>query len=81
MLRWIIFLVIFGIADIYAFQAFKTVSKNNWLQILYWLITVLVIGNFVFHYYGFNRSDGFSHGHAYAFGFFIALLVPKMGFC
>lgn len=78
MLRWIIFLVIFGIADIYAFQAFKTVSKNNWLQILYWLITVLVIGNFVFHYYGFNRSDGFSHGHAYAFGFFIALLVPKM---
>ncbi len=78
MLRWIIFLVIFGIADIYAFQAFKTVSKNNWLQILYWLITVLVIGNFVFHYFGFNRSDGFSHGHAYAFGFFIALLVPKM---
>ncbi|MDO5979390.1 metallophosphoesterase [Flavivirga spongiicola] len=78
MLRWIIFLVIFGIADIYAFQAFKTVSKNNWLQILYWFITVLVIGNFVFHYYGFNRSDGFSHGHAYAFGFFIALLVPKM---
>ena len=78
MLRWIIFLVIFGIADMYAFQAFKTVSKNNWLQILYWLITVLVIGNFVFHYYGFNRSDGFSHEHAYAFGFFIALLVPKM---
>ena len=78
MLRWIIFLVVFGIADIYAFQAFKTVSKNNWFQILYWLITVLVIGNFVFHYYGFNRSDGFSHGHAYAFGYFIALLVPKM---
>ncbi|NMH87521.1 metallophosphoesterase [Flavivirga algicola] len=78
MIRWIIFLVIFGIADVYAFQAFKTVSKNSWLQILYWLITVLIIGNFMFHYFGFNRSDGFSHGHAYAFGLFIALLVPKM---
>lgn len=78
MSRWIIFIVIFGILDLYAFQAFKTVTRNNWLQILYWVISILVIGNFVFYYFGFNRSDGFSHGHAYAFGFFIALLIPKM---
>ena len=78
MIRWIIFIIIFGIIDLYAFQAFKTVAKNNWLQILYWIITVLIIGNFVYYYYGFNRSDGFSHAHAYAFGFFIALLIPKM---
>ena len=78
MLRWIIFLVIFFIIDLYAFQAFKNVAKNNWIQILYWVITVLVIGNFIFHYYGFNRSDGFSHAHAYAIGFLIAILVPKM---
>lgn len=78
MLRWIIFLGVFLIMDFYAFQAFKTVAKNNWLQILYWGISVLVIGNFVYHYYGFNRTDGFSHAHAYAFGVFIALLVPKM---
>jgi len=78
MLRWIIFLVVFVIMDVYAFQAFKTVTKNNWLQILYWLITVLVVGSFMYHYYGFNRRDGFTHVHAYTFGFFIALLVPKM---
>lgn len=78
MLRWIIFIVIFGILDLYAFQAFKTVTKNNWLQILYWAVSILVIGNFVFYYFGFNRSDGFSHAHAYAFGFFIAILIPKM---
>jgi len=78
MLRWIIFLIIFLVVDLYAFQAFKTVTKNNWIQLLYWLITVIVLGNFVFHYYGFNRRDGFSHAHAYAFGFFIAILVPKM---
>ena len=78
MARWVIFIIIFGIIDLYAFQAFKTVAKNNWLQILYWAVTILVVGNFVFHYFGFNRSDGFSHAHAYAFGFFIALLIPKM---
>ena len=78
MIRWIIFIFIFVVMDLYAFQAFKTVTKSNWVQIIYWLVTVLVIGNFVFHYYGFNRNDGFSHAHAYAFGFFIALLIPKM---
>ena len=78
MIRWIIFLVLFCIIDLYAFQTFKTVTKNNWILVLYWLISVLVIGNFVFNYYGFNRSDGFSHSNAYAFGFFIAILIPKM---
>ncbi|WP_242202902.1 metallophosphoesterase [Aestuariivivens insulae] len=78
MLRWAVFIIIFSIIDIYAYQAFRTVSKNQWLNILYWVITVFVIGNFVLHYYGFNRRDGFTHSHAYAFGFFIAILIPKM---
>ncbi|MBU2950486.1 metallophosphoesterase [Tamlana agarivorans] len=76
MLRWIIFITIFLVADFYAFQAFKTVTKNNILQILYWVITLFVLGNFVFHFYGFNRSDGFSHAHGYAVGFLIATMVP-----
>ncbi|PKQ44341.1 metallophosphoesterase [Confluentibacter flavum] len=78
MLRWTIFLIIFGILDFYAFQAFRTLSKNNWLLAIYWIITLLVVGNFVYSYYGFNRSDGFSHANAYAVGFFIAILIPKM---
>lgn len=78
MLRWIIFLVIFIVGDFYAFQAFKTVTKNNCFHIGYWVVTSLILGNFVFNYYGFNRRDGFSHTNAYAFGFLIAILVPKM---
>ena len=78
MLRWIIFLIIFIIIDLYAFQAFKTVSKNLWIQAIYWIISILIIGNFLFYYYGFERRDGFTHSHAYAFGFLIAILIPKM---
>lgn len=78
MIRWLIFLLIFGVIDLYAFQALKTVSKNNWIHITYWGLSVLVIGNFIFHYYGFTRSDGFSHSHGYAFGFFLTLLIPKV---
>ncbi len=78
MIRWIIFLAIFGVLDLYAFQAFRTVTKNNWILVAYWVLTLLVIGNFAAHYYGFNRRDGFTHSHGYAFAFFIALLIPKM---
>ena len=78
MIRWIIFLLIFGAIDLYAFQALRTVTKNSWIQIAYWVLSFAVIGNFVFHYYGFSRSDGFSHSHSYAFGFFITLFLPKI---
>lgn len=77
MLRWIIFLIVFGIIDLYAFQSFKTVSKNTWLHVVYWLISLLIVGNFVFKFYGLNRSD-FGNAQAYALGFLIALAVPKI---
>ena len=77
MIRWVIFLLIFGIIDFYAYQAFKTVNKNSYLNIAYWLITLLVIGNFLYRFYGLNRSD-YGNSHAYAFAFLVAIMVPKM---
>lgn len=77
MVRWIIFILIFIVIDIYAFQAFRTISKGIWLSALYWLVTLAVIGNFAFRLYGLNRGD-FGNPQAYAFGYLLALLVPKM---
>ncbi|WP_298237610.1 metallophosphoesterase [uncultured Algibacter sp.] len=76
-MRWIIFLFIFVIIDIYVFQAFRTISKNIWLTVAYWFLTVLVLGNFIYQFYGLNRSD-FGNSQAFAFGFLIAFLVPKI---
>ncbi|MBT8266536.1 MAG: metallophosphoesterase [Bacteroidia bacterium] len=77
MLRWIIFLLIFIAIDIYAFQAFKTITKNGLAQFSYWVMSLIVLGNFIFMYFGFNRSDGFSQAHGYAFAFLITLFLPK----
>jgi predicted MPP superfamily phosphohydrolase len=77
MMRWLVFILIVGAIDFYAFQAFKTVAKNNYVQIIYWTLTLLVLGNFLYHFYGLNRSD-FGNKQGYAFAFVIALLVPKM---
>ena len=78
MIRWLIFLVIFGVIDLYAFQALKTVTKNQFIHWGYWIMSLLVIGNFVYHYFGFSRSDGFSHSHGYAFAFLVTILIPKL---
>ena len=77
MLRWLIFLLIFGAIDFYAFQALKTITKNHYVHILYWVITLIVLGNVIYHFYGLNRGD-FGTAHGYAFAFVVALLVPKM---
>ena len=78
MYRWIIFILIIGIADYYAFQSLKTVTKSNWWYAVYWIFTLAVIGNFIFQFYGFNRSNGFSQANALAVGFLIAMVVPKL---
>ena len=78
MIRWIIFIAIIGIADFYAFQSLKTVTKNNWWYVIYWLFTVVVLGNFIYQFYNFNRSNGFSPANGFAVGMLIALVVPKL---
>ena len=78
MIRWLIFIIIIGIADYYAFQSLRTVTKSNWWYGLYWVFTIAVLANFIFQFYSFNRSDGFSHTNAYAVGFLIAMVVPKL---
>ena len=78
MIRWLIFIIIIGIADYYAFQSLRTVTKSNWWYGLYWVFTIAVLANFIFQFYSFNRSDGFTHANAYAVGFLIAMVVPKL---
>ncbi len=78
MIRWFIFILIVGFADYYAFQSLRTITKSNWWYALYWIFTLAVLGNFVYQFYSFNRSDGFSHSNSYAVGFLIAMIVPKI---
>lgn len=78
MIRWLIFIVIVGIADLYAFQTIRALTKSNWWYILYWGFTIAVLANFVIQFYSFSRSEGFSHSHAYAIGLLIAMIVPKL---
>ncbi len=78
MLRWIIFIAFYLVIDFYAFQAFKTTFRNKWLHLIYWLLTLLVIGNFVYQLVTFNRNVGLTTTVNNAIGFFLTLMVPKL---
>jgi uncharacterized protein len=77
MLRWIIFIVIFGIIDFYAFQAIKTLIKSSWSHYLYVLISILVLGNFVYQLTHMG-GKGLSIKTNIAIGLFLTLYLPKI---
>ena len=78
MVKWLIFVAIYAIVDFYAFQAIKTVTKKSWIYYLHILLSVVVVGNFVYQFT--QASDGrvLSPEKSYAFGFLLTLLALKI---
>ena len=75
MFRWIIFIAILGVIDFYAFQAMKTLIKSSWLHYLYFLISIFVLGNFI---YQLTHMNGLSISTNIAIGLFLTLYLPKV---
>lgn len=75
MLRWIILLIFFSLFGIYAFQAIKTLTQQRGLLTLYWAVVILVLANFAYHSFSFNRHEGFNPGMSLALGLFLSLFV------
>jgi hypothetical protein len=79
MIRWILFITFYVVLDWYAFQALKTVTKSTWIYWIYWLVSLLVFGNLIYHV-AIDTGQGsvLTPIKSYAFGFFLALIVPKL---
>ena len=76
MLRWIIPILVYILIDIYAFQAIKTISKNPVIQGVYVLNSAVILVVFI---YAITSADARTNPNMmYAFGFFIAVFVPKL---
>ena len=78
MIRWLIFILIFGIIDIYAFQAVRSTFRNKWINIAYLIISIIILGNFIYHLVTMDRSAGLQIKVNLAIGLFLMLYVPKM---
>ena len=82
-MRWAFVILIFIIVEIYAFQAFKTVFKNNWTFKVYFTINGLIIFNLLYRIIVINNnsldlSDVFYNYLSIPFAFVITLFGFKL---
>ena len=74
MTRWVIFVVIFSLFSIYGFQAIKTVTKQNWLYVLYAVVALVILGNFIYQFSVASEGRVLNPAKSYAFGFLLSFM-------
>ena len=75
------FLIITGIIfvlEFYVYQAFKTITSNNWLRIGYWAVTLVVYGYLLYELLNFRRTDRDHHRIQVVSSIFLIFLIPKL---
>ena len=77
-MRWIIFIAIYIVIDVYAFQALKTITNSKWIYGLWVLVSVALLGLVIYQLSLAGSSRTMSPARMYAFGFFLAVFVPKL---
>ena len=78
MIRWLIFILIYTVVDFYAFQAIKTITKNNWIHYLHIAISILVVGNFIYQFTQSSTGRVLTPEKSYALGFLLTLIALKL---
>ena len=80
-MRWAFVILIFILIEIYAFQAFKTVFKNNWTFKVYLTINVLIIFNLLYRIIVIsNNSLDFSDVFYNYLSITFAFVITSFGF-
>ncbi len=79
MLRWIIFIAIYLALGLYTLQALKTVSRYPWVYYAFILLSLLVLGNFVYQFtVGDDTGRVLNRPKSYAFGLLLTMLTFKL---
>ncbi|OEY73311.1 metallophosphoesterase [Salegentibacter salarius] len=77
-MRWIIFIVFFLLIEIYAYQALKTITRNYWVVILYFVVTLAVFTNFLYQWLTPVEGSVLTGARGYAFGFLLSVMLFKL---
>ncbi|WP_378185721.1 metallophosphoesterase [Aquimarina sp. W85] len=77
-MRWLILISLYLLIETYAYQAIKTITKNHWIQIIYLLVSVVIVAYAIYIFANYDRSIGPTKYTLRASGFLLLLLVPKL---
>ncbi len=77
-MRWFIFIVIYILVDIYAFQAVKTLTKSSSVHGLYVFISLAVLAGLIYELSFMGSAKMLQPPKMYFFGIFLAVFIPKL---
>jgi len=78
MLRWIFFIAFVLLVELYAFQAFKTITKARWVLVPYQIISLAVIVFVIYSFTQFDRSVGQNRQSLITIGLVLLVFIPKI---
>lgn len=77
-MRWIFFVIIYLLINIYAFQAIRTISKSYLLVVPYIFVSLAILGYFIFQWTQPNPDGGFNGGRGTSLGFVLAFMAANV---
>lgn len=78
MYRLLFFILFVLLIEIYAFQAFRTLSKIKWVQYSYVLLSVLILAYIIYSFTQFDRRVGQNSSTLLTFGLVLIVYIPKI---
>ena len=74
-MRQIIVIFIFLLLQWYAFQAIRTITKQNWIAILYWSVGVFILANIWYQFAFGEKSGNLNPTRNYAIGIMFTMMA------
>lgn len=78
MLRWVFFFAFVLLVELYAFQAFKTITRAKWILIPYQLISLAIVIFVIYSFTQFDRTVGQNRQSLITFGLLLITFLPKL---
>lgn len=78
MLRWVLLFLFVVIAELYAYQAFKTITKSHWFLAGYITVSVFVDIFVIYQFTQFDRSVGQTKLTLLTLGLLLVTFLPKL---
>jgi predicted MPP superfamily phosphohydrolase len=76
--RLLFFILFVAIIEIYAFQAFRTVSRVKWVHYSYILVSVFIFLYIFYSFTQFDRSVGQNKQSLFTLGLLLITFIPKI---
>ncbi len=70
--------VVFLVIEIYAFQAFRVLTKNKVLAFVWIVVALLIYVQFFTMIFTYSRAEGQTKGFQYSFSILLLFLLPKL---